>query len=73
MNKNQADGKWLQFKGKMKETWGKLTDNDLELYNGKKDQFYGKIKEQYGLAQEEAEEQIKKMEKDCGCSSRDAA
>lgn len=68
MNKQEAEGKWMQFKGKMKETWGKLTDDDLDLYNGKKDQFFGKLKEQYGIAQQEAEEHIKKMEKECGDS-----
>lgn len=58
MNSEQMDGKWLQFKGKLKETWGKMTDDDLDLYNGKKDQFYGKLKEQYGIGKEEAEKKI---------------
>lgn len=75
MNKTQADGKWMQFKGKLKETWGKLTDDDLDLYNGKKDQFFGKLKEQYGLAKEEAEQRVNTLEKECdyncGCSSKD--
>lgn len=70
MNKEQLDGKWVQFKGKLKETWGKLTDDDFDLYNGKQDQFYGKLKEHYGIAKEEAEKRIQAMEKDCGyCAS----
>lgn len=64
MNKEQADGKMTQFSGKLKETWGKLTDNDLKLYEGQRDQFLGKLKEHYGLAKEDAEKQIKKLEDD---------
>lgn len=68
MNKNEAEGKWTQLKGQMKATWGKLTDDDFALYNGKKDQFFGKLQEKYGLAQQEAEKQLKAMESSCDCS-----
>ena len=70
MNKEQIEGNWDQLKGKLKETWGKLTDDDLTLYEGKKDQFVGKLKEHYGIGKEEAEEKIARMEKDCGCSTK---
>jgi len=63
MNKEQASGNWDQFKGKLKETWGKLTDDDIALYKGKKDQFVGKLKEQYGIAKEEAETKLSELEK----------
>lgn len=42
MNKDQADGNWKQFKGKVKEKWGKLTDDDLTVIEGKRDQLVGK-------------------------------
>ena len=32
-----------QMKGKLKETWGRLTDDDIALYEGKRDQFLGRI------------------------------
>lgn len=73
MNKDQFEGKWDQLKGKLRETWGNLTDDDLELYKGKKDQFFGRLKESYGVGKEEAEQKISKFEADCGCNSRDAA
>lgn len=63
MNKEQAKGNWNQFKGKVKETWGRLTDDDLALLEGKRDQFYGKLQEKYGVAKEEAERQIKDFER----------
>ena len=69
MNKEQVEGKFDQLKGKMKETWGKLTDNDFTLYDGKRDQFLGKLKEHYGLAKEDAELKIKALEDACCCGS----
>ena len=62
MNQNQMEGNWEQFKGKIKESWGKLTDDDIALYNGKRQQFFGKLQEKYGIAQEEAEKRIGEFE-----------
>lgn len=73
MNKEQAQGKTEQITGKIKETWGKLTDNDITLYNGQKDQFFGKLKEHYGLAKEDAEKKIKALEEACGTCGTDKA
>lgn len=73
MNKDQFEGKWNQVKGKIKEAYGKLTDDDIALYNGKAEQFYGKVKEKYGVAREEAEKRMKDIETSCGCSSDKAA
>ncbi len=58
MNKDRMEGNWLQFKGKVKEQWGKLTDDDLDVIAGKRDQLLGKIQERHGLSQEEAEKQV---------------
>lgn len=62
MNKEQMEGKFDQFAGKLKETWGKLTDDDIALFNGRRDQFVGKLKEHYGLSKEDAEKRIKSLE-----------
>lgn len=59
MNKNTIEGKWDQVKGKVKQQWGKLTDDDLTYLEGNRDQLSGKIQERYGIAQDEAERQIK--------------
>ncbi|EIC82821.1 hypothetical protein BS639_13420 [Rouxiella silvae] len=64
MNKDQADGNWKQFKGKVKEKWGKLTDDDLTVVEGKRDQLVGKIQERYGYQKEEAEKEVKSWESD---------
>jgi uncharacterized protein YjbJ (UPF0337 family) len=62
MNNDRMQGNWKEIKGKVKETWGKLTDNDLTVIDGKRDQLLGKIQERYGIAREEAEKQLKQFE-----------
>jgi uncharacterized protein YjbJ (UPF0337 family) len=57
MNWDQAEGKWKQVKGLLKEKWGKLTNDDLDLIAGKRDKLVGKLQERYGIAKEEAEKQ----------------
>lgn len=58
MNWDQIEGKWKQIKGSAKEQWGKLTDDDLDIVNGKRDQLAGRIQEKYGVARDVAEKQI---------------
>jgi uncharacterized protein YjbJ (UPF0337 family) len=58
MNKDEASGNWKQFKGKMKEKWGKLTDDDMQVIEGKRDQLVGKIQERYGSTKDEAEREV---------------
>lgn len=58
MNWDQVKGQWLQVKGKVKEKWGKLTDDDLTLIGGKKDQLVGKLQERYGFEKEQAETEL---------------
>ncbi|MCU5772631.1 CsbD family protein [Erwiniaceae bacterium BAC15a-03b] len=62
MNSDQASGNWKQFKGKVKEKWGDLTDDDLTVIEGKREQLVGKIQERYGYAKEEAEKEVKDWE-----------
>ena len=61
MDWNRVEGNWKQMKGKVKEKWGNLTDDDLTAVNGKRDQLEGKIQERYGLAKD----QVKKDVDDC--------
>jgi uncharacterized protein YjbJ (UPF0337 family) len=57
MNWDQVAGNWKQLKGKTREKWGKLTDDDLDMIAGKRDQLIGRLQERYGWAREEAERQ----------------
>lgn len=62
MNKDILEGKWTQAKGKLKERWGKLTDDDLKAIDGKRDRLVGKLQERYGLAKDKAEDEAKNLE-----------
>lgn len=61
MNKDIVEGKWKQLKGEVKQTWGKLTDDDLDVINGKRDKFTGILQERYGKSKDEAEEAADKF------------
>jgi uncharacterized protein YjbJ (UPF0337 family) len=58
MNWDQVTGKWKQFKGQVKQKWGKLTDDDLEVIAGKRDQMAGLLQERYGYAKDQAEREV---------------
>jgi uncharacterized protein YjbJ (UPF0337 family) len=58
MNWDTIEGQWKQFKGRAKQAWSKLTDDDLANLNGKREQLAGKIQERYGIQKQEAERQI---------------
>lgn len=63
MNWDRIEGNWKQFKGKAKERWGKITDDNLDVIAGKRDQLIGIIQESYGIGKDEAERQVMKWEK----------
>jgi uncharacterized protein YjbJ (UPF0337 family) len=66
MNSDQLEGKWKQYSGKVKEKWGKLTDDDVTVIHGKRDQLIGKIQERYGIAKQEAERQVDEFSRSLG-------
>ena len=63
VNSDTIEGNWKQFKGKLKEQWGKLTDDDLDVIAGKRDQALGRIQERHGIARDVAEQQLSDWEK----------
>jgi len=52
MDWNRVEGNWKEVKGKIKQQWGQLTDNDLAQINGRRDQLEGKVQQRYGLAKD---------------------
>jgi uncharacterized protein YjbJ (UPF0337 family) len=58
MNRDEFEGKWKQFKGKIRERWGKLTNDDLEVIDGEYDQFIGQLQQKYGYSREKAEQEL---------------
>lgn len=63
MNKDQAQGKSEQLKGKLKAAWSNLSDNEIALYNnGRQDEFFDKLHEKYGIDHHEAERKVREIE-----------
>ena len=58
MDWNRVEGNWKQVKGQVKEKWGKLTDDDLTVINGRRDQLEGTLQKHYGYAKEQAKIEI---------------
>jgi len=63
MDSNILKGNWDIVKGKVKEHWGNLTDDDLKEIGGKKDQLIGKLEKQYGHTKDEAQKLVEEFEK----------
>lgn len=63
MNREQFKGQWTTLKGKVKQKWGKLTDNDLLQIDGKYEEFIGKLQKLYGIQKEAAEKEFAAWEK----------
>lgn len=56
MNKLKAKGDWNIIKGKLKQKWGGLTDNDLLCEDGKEDEMFGRIQKRTGATREAIED-----------------
>lgn len=63
MNKDRIQGQWKQLAGTLKEKWGKLTNDDLDVAEGNSEYLAGKLQERYGIAKEEAERQVKEFDR----------
>lgn len=59
MNKDIFQGKWEEVKGKMKQAWGKLTDDDYDVIEGSHQEIYGKLQKHYGYTKEQAEKAVR--------------
>jgi uncharacterized protein YjbJ (UPF0337 family) len=62
MNWDRIEGNWKQFKGQARQQWGKLTDDELDKVEGRREELVGRIQERYGIARDEAERQVRDWE-----------
>lgn len=61
MNEDRIKGQWKQLTGKIKEHWGDLTDDDLQVAEGSSERLEGILQERYGIARDEAKKQVKEF------------
>ncbi len=64
MNWDHVEGRWTEFRGKVRERWGKLTDDDLDVIAGRRDQLLGVLQQRYGTAKDELEDEVKAFERE---------
>jgi uncharacterized protein YjbJ (UPF0337 family) len=65
MNWDRIEGNWKQLKGRIREQWGRLTDDELDSIAGKRERLAGSLQNSYGIAKDEAETQIRDFEAKC--------
>ena len=58
MNRDVLEGQWKQLKGKVKQQWGRLTDDELDVLSGRYDELAGLIQERYGYSRDEAANEL---------------
>jgi len=58
MSWDRIEGSWKQLRGKVREQWGKLTNDDFDVIAGRRDMLLGTLQEKYGIAQDEADRQV---------------
>lgn len=58
MNDDVLMGQWKQIRGKMREWWGDLTDDDVDMINGKREQLIGRLQERYGYSRDRALQEV---------------
>jgi uncharacterized protein YjbJ (UPF0337 family) len=63
MNWDRVEGNWKSFKGQVRQQWGKLTDDDLDVIAGRREELIGRIQNAYGMVRDEAERQVAAWEK----------
>ena len=68
MNTLEIKGDWNITKGKLKQKWAKLTDDDLQYAEGKNEELIGRIQKRTGETREAVEKAIKEFSDGCGCN-----
>jgi uncharacterized protein YjbJ (UPF0337 family) len=59
MNNDVFEGNWKQLRGRVKEWWGRLTDDEIDQVEGRYDRLAGLLQERYGYSRQAAEDEIR--------------
>lgn len=55
-------GNWKEWKGRLRERWGEITDDEWNVIAGKREQLIGRLQQRYGISEEEAVRQVEAFE-----------
>lgn len=58
MNKDIIQGNWKEVKGKLKQQWGNLTDDEIAKMNGTRQELQGLLQKKYGYQKDKVEQEI---------------
>lgn len=64
MNKQQVKGNWQELKGKVKQKWAKLTDDDIMAAEGNMEELAGRLQSTYGYSKERAQQEFETFRRD---------
>ena len=67
MNEHRIKGNWNEIRGKVKEKWGDITDDELDKIDGRTDQLVGAVQKNYGRSLDEAEREVEEWRSNAGC------
>ena len=67
MNTLEIKGDWNIAKGKLKQKWAQLTDDDLQYAEGKLEELVGRIQKRTGETREAVQQAVKEFSAKCGC------
>ena len=62
MDRATNEAKWRTLRGRIKETWGDLTDDELDRFEGQREHFVGHIQERYGMSRQEVERRLDEID-----------
>jgi uncharacterized protein YjbJ (UPF0337 family) len=63
MNWDEIKGSWKELRGRVREQWGKLTDDDVDIIAGRRDRLVGLIQQRYGTLKEDADAEVTAFER----------
>ena len=64
MNWDQIEGSWKELKGKVRQKWGKLTDDEVDQIQGKREELVGRLQKKYGYGRDAAEREVDDWSRD---------
>jgi len=70
MNQDILAGKWKEMKGRVKEQWGKITDDELDRAEGKAEQLVGLLQQRYGYSKEKAQKEYDRFPRNSETEAR---
>ena len=67
MNWDKFQGSWKEMRGKAQQRWGRLTNDDLDVIEGKREELEGALQQRYGMARDKAQKEVEDFARSCGC------